>query len=439
MHLRPTALPTLCLLAALAAVHGCSPAKNEAKTTKSVDPATVLPTSYQNLGKQTWSAKFIAYYPLPQTEEWGGFYADPFFPLAGWEKSSHDPKPAEFVAAIQKWQAQAVGQTSRLSEMDDEAVSRNQQEAVGAIIAMARVQSLSASPEAAISSWKSAWAIAKESVTSGPGDEGLNQSVLLWLCAQAAVDIARQQPAASTELAKALEIDLVKIAEEKAREHIVIDVVPRLKILSDGEALLSQAALILDPQGETDQADLMVAAALAADGGSFDAAASAKQAVEWTEDFVEALKKGWPAAESALQKREETLNADWKTNVTRFNPSKTFEYTPDKNKQLLPKLIAFNLIGAMDPMIESALDTQFNIDAARLTLMTQAATLKGAKPGSYNDLAIADPSFKTPLTDPLTKQPYIVDFKARTLRSSLPKISEDHILLSAMVRTGVKF
>lgn len=419
---------------------GCSQPKTARQWDRS-DLEASLPAEFKGVGGEAWSAQKVVGVKLPDEAQYSDVYANPFGDLSGWSGVDNEPRRRDFLGKVAAWEKEVDGVKEPI-DLDKEVVSSEFQRSVGVVIAAARVEMAGGNKAGALDQFARAAAMAKSSLETGPGMEGLNQTVPALLVAQLATELGAKYPDADSKKAvlKGLEeFDFVAVAKKKLQEHMTTDIVPRLVNVQNSPEVPAQAArAVRGPEPEEEWVDFMDSV-YNLDKRTFSAKDALAQATPWMTGMIDGLDQGWPAVESVLAERDKALTDKWGIDLFHLkdvDESTVSKMNRDSNAKFMEVLFAYDAVQAAVPILESALVSQMSVDAAKLTVMAAGADAAGL---SEAGLAKAFPEAWGSLNDPLSSGKYAVDFKTRTLRSSLTSVAKDNILLGSVVSNGVKF
>ncbi len=427
------------LLALSLCLVGCQPASLQSGKATAVSLESKLPADYRLSLGETWFARRAVSIPLQNYDEWRVFYENPFFSTQEFLLSGHKPSADSYVSAVRDW-GMKVESATGVSEFENEDVSWEFQMGVLGLLGGSRILAAQNQSEEAIAMWSRAWDYSKRSMETGPGLQGLNQTVPILMSAQVGLELAETElkTGSSTIEQRLSELSLIKVAQQKVKEHLSEDVINRLVIFSGAEHPEVLASSILEPAGEFEVSDFLALEAYKSNNRKFDPEYALDISLRWTEDLVQALGEDWIAVDAALEKRKEEVNGAWGIDVIDFEPGKVSADFIPQGKYLLENLVAYDLCRAIVPMVESALVTQMSLDAARVSIAFGRAKQADVEIKDFSGLVKFDPAFAS-MVDPLTGKQYSIDFAKRVLRTQLKTVSKDRLLLSGVIELGVPF
>lgn len=431
------------LCGAALGVTGCgSPA--EVKKAQVEDVRASLPEVYAGIEEGDWSARTWVTVPVPNEAEWAEIYADPYFDLAEWEGAANERKRSEALEELKAW-GEKASEATQTFDYADEDISNLFQRVVAAKLVEANLLLAEGSARSAAESVREALRMGNDSLKSGPGLEGLNQTVPILMSAQMATLVAGRSDLSAEDRRQLLldplgEVDFRTAVERKLREHVVFDVVPRMTNVGRAENVPEMAAQLLAGGGLPEDYLALTEGAWKKDKRVFEASAATARVVEWTEAVIAGLADGWAGVERALALREEELTGLWGVNPFRMDglDESAVKAPAAGGGRMMEVFFAYDAMQAAVPMVESAVLAQVSVDAAKLSVMMGEAGARGVRIRTWDDLEVLFPGARERLSDPVSGGVYDVDFVTRTLRVSA-SVPEERIMLSAVARSGVRF
>ncbi len=422
------------------ALTGCGgPA--EVKKVEEAEVVASLPPVYGGITEPDWSARKVVAVPLPNQEEWVDLYANPFFDPADWAGEKNEARRTAALTLLRDW-GNKVGESTESVDYLADDVSAEFQKAVSAKLVEAHLMVAEGSARSAAESVREALRMGNESLKTGPGLEGLNQTVPVLMSAQMAAQLALEPGMTSEDRRQLLyspmgEIDFRVVIPQKLREHLVLDVLPRMTNVGRSDNVAEMGAALLGAEGVEDEYLELTKGAFRKDGDVFDAKAATALAVKWTDEIISAMELGWDEVEKVLAAREKVLTDTWGLNPFQMQGVDPASLAPPKGagEKMMTVLFAYDATQAAVPILESAMVAQISLDAAKLSVLMADAAGSGKVVRSRGDL----PDWGSDLVDPLTLGDYEIDFGSRTLKTSLKSVPETRFLLAGVVDVGVRF
>jgi hypothetical protein len=422
---------------------GCAPQAKEVSTETEVrsklGAVGVKPTN-----EVPWDAwRFVAA-DLPMDGLWSDALADPFSQRQQWSLPAGSKDRAVMLQQLGAYREAVLAAKPTAGE-DPASASMFYQQGVSALVLRSRLLALEGKLPEAVAAAKECLEIAGNSVTTGVGLQRMDSAPGVLLAAEQAVQLSREPGvtvAQREELAKvlagisfraqiteAVQAEFASVGVDRlvattrvgadAEDHI-------LTIISRGAEIDLMKEKLLDHRAEVQEL--------------YSQEATIELTRDWATKLAQVGEAGWMDLETQVMAMRGALQSAWGMDPFEVAPE---DWQADRIRDAMRQhanaggiAVAWDLVAAMVPSVESAFLTDASLQAAIASLLSPPGAKVSESELRKRFAAITGRE----LIDPLTGQPSVVDGVNRVLRTPRSEpLPENFLLMRAYQQGGLPY
>lgn len=418
---------------------GCAPQGKEVSTETEVrsklgeigaKPASEVP----------WDAwRFVAA-DLPMDGLWPDALADPFSQRQQWSLPAGSKDRAVMLQQLEEYRKAVLAAEPKAGD-DPASASMFYQQGISALVLRSRLLALEGKIPEAVAAAKECLEVAGKSVTTGIGLQRMDSAPGVLLAAEQAVQLSREPgvtPAQREELAKVVASISYRreITSAVQSEFGTIGVERLVATARVGEDAEDHILTIVSRGGEIDVMKDKLLEHRAEVKEFYSSEATLELTRDWAEQLAQVGSGGWMDLETQVMAMRSSLQSAWSMDPFEVAPE---DWKADRIRDAMRQhanaggvAIAWDVVAAMVPSVESAFLTDASLQAAIVSLLTPpgAKVTEAEVRESYARVTGRE------LRDPLTGEPSVVDIANRILKSPRTEPVPDNFLLMRAYQQG---
>lgn len=422
---------------------GCAPQAKEVSTETEVR-SQLGAVGAKPESEVPWDAwRFVAA-DLPMDGLWADALADPFSQRQQWSLPAGSKDRAVMLQQLEEYRKAVLAATPQEGD-DPGSASMFYQQGVSALVLRSRLLALEGKLPEAVAAAQECIEIAGKSVTSGVGLQKMDSAPGVLLAAEQAVQLSHEPgitEAQRNELAKTLATISFReqIAAAVQSEFATAGVERLVATARVGDDADDHILTIIARGGEIDWMKEKLVEHRAEVKDFYDQKATLQLTRTWVELLTQAGDEGWMALETQMMAMRGSLQSAWGMDPF-VVPAEDWnaERMRDAMRQHANAggiAVAWDVVGATVPSVESAFLTDASLQAAIVSLLAPPSEKVGEAELRKRFSAIT----RRDLLDPLTGQPSVVDEANRVLKSPrTDPLPENFLLMRAYQQGGLPY